>query len=115
MNPYVENLTAIRTLDVRHAGQVIASGSRLLTGYHFFNKSASIIYLKFYNTSSTPTSSDTPVFTIGVSATNPCGFVLPGPLQFSLGIGLRATTGIADNDTTDLSANDLHGVVFCKS
>lgn len=115
MNPYVENLNVFRTLDVRTTGQVIAAGNRMLAGYHFFNKSASIIYLKFYNTVLAPTSSDTPVFTIGVSATNPCGFVLPGPLQFSLGIGLRATTGIADNDTNDVSASDLHGVVFCKA
>lgn len=115
MNLYADNLTSHRTLSVRATGQIIASGNRLLAGYHFFNKSASIVYLKFYNTAIAPTSSDTPVFTIGVSATNPVGFVLPGPLQFSLNIGLRATTGIADNDTNDVSANDLHGVVFCKA
>lgn len=74
-----------------------------------FNNSATIAYLKFYNTSSTPTcDSSTVVWTTLIPAnTSGAGTVIsvPSGLTFSTGISYCATTGIADNDNNAVAAS----------
>lgn len=81
-----------------------------LYGYYLTNQSASIRYVKIYNKATGPTSGDTPVLR----------FMLPGNalgaganqtfdigVAFSSGIGIRITTGQADNDTGAATAGDV--------
>ena len=57
-------------------------------------------YLKMYNTSTTPTASDTPVFVIPIQDTSiPCVVPLYN-LQFNTGISIRGTDNVAINDNT---------------
>ncbi len=89
------------------AGQVYA--------LHFFNNSATVCYVRLYNQTGAPASTDTPVYRAVIPAsTSGAGFVVPIPpgVAFSSGIGVRVTAAVADNDTTALSANTILGNVF---
>ena len=75
------------------------------------NINAAVRYLKLYNKATAPTvGTDTPVLTLAIPGnTAGAGFALsfdPG-IDFSLGIGLALTTGVADADTAAVAANDI--------
>ena len=80
-----------------------------ISGYHITNNSATIRYVKFYDTAAAPTVGTTiPVLTLGVPPVNgclhPCGF---GEIDFKNGIWVAATVNPDDNDSTAPSANDI--------
>jgi len=72
-------------------------------------------YLKIYDKATAPASSDTPLFTIPLPPPAPDGtrhfpVEIPGEVcghAFALGIGVRATTGIADADTGIPGTNEV--------
>lgn len=79
-----------------------------LGGYYFFNSAAYAVYLKFYDTSTTPTAgSGTPKLTLGIPAGAAGNLSFGSGISFSSGIGFTMTKLPADNDTTALAANDL--------
>lgn len=91
------------------AGQVYA--------LHFFNISATPVYLRLYNMTTTPATTDTPVYRAVIPGnTAGAGFVVPIPpgITFTTGIGIRVTGAIADDDATALTANTILGNVFFK-
>lgn len=65
------------------------------------NINASVRYLKLYDKASAPTSSDTPALRLPLTGgATGIPIVIPNlNADFTLGLGLRITTGIADNDT----------------
>lgn len=76
------------------------------------NVNASPRYLKLYNKASSPTvGTDTPVHTFLIPGnTAGAGTNIPLPPQgiaFSNGIALALTTGVADNDTAAVAANEI--------
>lgn len=76
-----------------------------------FNLNAAVRYLKMYNKASAPTvGTDTPVATypIPASATG-AGFIIPiiCGSDYSTGIALALTTGVADADTGAVAANEI--------
>jgi hypothetical protein len=75
------------------------------------NLNAAIRYLKLYNKASAPVlATDAPLLTIPIPAnTTGAGFAIaiPGGLGFSAGIALALTTGVADNDTGAVAANEV--------
>ena len=80
--------------------------------YHIdcFNTSGSTEWVKFYNTAGTPTAgSGTPVLTFACPANN--GHVADlteGDVgDFTQGIGFTMVTGVADNNSSAVAANDL--------
>lgn len=76
-----------------------------ITGH---NARTSAVYLKLYNQTSAPASTDTPRKTYYLPAST--AFVFDLDDYFSQGIGYRLTTGSADNDTGALSAGDVLGL-----
>ncbi len=98
--------TVARFLDLGTTGQVANATGAFLTGCIVSNVNATARYLKIYNKATAATGSDTPVMTILIPATS---VVNLGDIEipFSNGIGVRATTGVADNDTGAPSANDI--------
>ncbi len=85
-------------------------------GLHFFNLGAAAVYVRIYNKATSPLTSDTPIWR-GVVPGNAAGagFVIPvtgGGVACSLGIGIRVTGAVADNDATALSANAVIGNVI---
>lgn len=82
-----------------------------LYGIYVSNTNASPRWLKFYNTSSTPTAgSGTPVLRLLIPG-NTSGvagaFEFSNGVAFSSGIGFTITGAVADNDTTAISANEV--------
>jgi hypothetical protein len=82
-----------------------ASAGRV-TGWTIFNNAAYPVYLKFHNTSGTPTPGSGVVYTVGVQAGSTVIFDDDDGLAFSSGIGISITLGITDADTTATAAND---------
>lgn len=74
------------------------------------NQAATVAYARLYNKSTAPGSGDTPVWR-GMIPPLANGGVLnidwPNGVSFPLGIGLRISGAIADNDTTVLTANTI--------
>lgn len=72
---------------------------------------STVRYLKLYNKSVTPTvGTDIPYMTIPIPAnTQGAGISIPFSMgvNFNLGIGIAITSGLADNDTGAISANDV--------
>lgn len=111
---------AIRTepsnfLDLRNTGIVAATGYRRLEAYKFYNHHESDIrYVKIYDKALAPSSSDIPVLTITVFPSSITGISLDDAIEFHAGVGLRATTGIANDDSGDPSANDVSANLFFR-
>jgi hypothetical protein len=103
-----------RTLDLQPTGQVVKSSAGEVGGWHLANNSASIRYVKVYNKAAAPTSADTPQLTIPLPANSAANVLAPAGIDFTAGIGLRGTTGIADNDTGAPTANDIVANLFYK-
>lgn len=105
-------LTISRTISAASTNgtNVKSSGGQLYWAF-VSNINAAVRYLKFYNKATTPTvGTDTPVLTLAIPGNAAgAGFTI-GPecgLAFGTGIGFGITTGVADNDTGAVAANEL--------
>lgn len=96
-----------RHLDLGATGQVAKNGAGQLYSYFFYNNATSTRYIKIYNKATAPTQADTPVMTYPIPAGSAANVAFPNGVAFSAGISLRATTGVADNDTGAPSTNDV--------
>ena len=102
--------TAHRLLSAAGANQdstVIKASAGVLYGIVATNSNAAARYLKVYNKASSPTSGDTPVFTFYLPALGGISVPMPVGADFSAGIALRLTTGVADNDANAVAANEI--------
>lgn len=107
--------TIYRNIDANATGVNIKASAGQLYGWYLYNQSASIRFVKFYNKASAPTvGTDTPVLTIPIPAGGGCNVLNTIGIAFSLGIGIGATTGIADANTSAPTANDVICNVFYK-
>lgn len=75
------------------------------------NVNAAVRYLKFYDTNRKPDAgTGTPIRRYAIPAsTTGLGFVIAPtiPMGFQQGLAFTMTTGVADTDTTALTANDV--------
>lgn len=74
------------------------------------NINAAVRYAKFYDRDSAPSSLDVPEWTLPIPGnTAGAGGVvqIPVGLEFLVGIGLRLTTGVADNDNNAVAAGEV--------
>ena len=101
--------TPYKNLDVDETGVLVSAGFHVIESVYFYNAAATVRYGKLYDKATAPTvGTDVPVHTypippgLGVVVTVP-----NGGLGFSLGIGIGATTGLADNNTGAPAANDV--------
>jgi len=103
--PYPTNYRNISLLNV---GQVVKDRPGSIYGFIVTNTAATPRYLKIYNKATAATQSDVPVMTITVPANGSVNVREDTPmLFFSIGISVRATTGVADADNTAPSANEV--------
>lgn len=96
-----------RNLDLGTTGQVVKNASGQLYGYYIYNNASATRFLKLYDKATAPTNSDTPVMTYPIPAGSAANVAFPNGVAFASGISVRATTGIADNDTGAPSTNDV--------
>lgn len=89
---------------------VIKASAGTLYSLVVTNINAAVRYIKFYNKATTPDENDTPVQVVAVpGATTGGGFTVPIPacgIAFGTGIAFRLVTGVANNDTGAVSANE---------
>lgn len=103
-----DNLSISRNIDVDESGDNQVNAACKLFGYYVHNKNAAVLYLKLYNKATAPTvGSDTPVLTIPVPSGAAANVSFARGIAFSTGLGVGATTGVADNDTGAPGANDM--------
>jgi hypothetical protein len=90
--------------------QSVKGSAGQLYGYDLFNANAALRYVKIYDKATAPTSADTPKLVIMVpGSTAGAGAVkdFANGVVFAAGIGIRITTGQADNDTAAATAGDV--------
>lgn len=86
-----------------------------IAGIYVFNNNAAIRFLKLYNKASAPTvGTDVPVMTIPIGPGAARSIDPPGGIEFTIGIAFATTTGIADNNSGAVGADDLHGIITYK-
>lgn len=105
-----------RSLSVVATGANVKASAGQIYGYYVANlNAASTRYLKIYDKASAPTvGTDTPVITIPIPAGSAANVAFPNGIAFALGIGIGATTLIADADATAPSANEVVMNLFYK-
>lgn len=111
-----EGLDIFRSIDLDESEEEVKGSPGKLYGYYFYNASASVRYLKFYNDTAANVSvgSTTPVMTLPLPPTSAGHVEFTNGIPFSAAICAAATTGLADNDTGAPSANDVILNVFYK-
>jgi hypothetical protein len=101
-------MSAYRNINTQNVGVSIKGSAGKLYTITMINNQAADRFVKLYNIAGVPTAADTPIFTFGLSATD--GFQMvtfEGGVAFPLGIGIRATTGVADGDNGAPGANQV--------
>lgn len=96
-----------RSLSVLATGLVVKASPGRLYGGFVANGGAAAAFLKVYDKATAATASDTPVLTLRLAAGASYPLHVGTGLAFSAGIGVRAVTGVADNDTTAVGANEV--------
>jgi len=97
--------TAISTAAVLSASVKNSAGQ--VFGYSFFNNTAAAIFVRLYNMTTAPGTGDTPVRRIMVPKDGGVERVISNGMEFTTGIGIRATGAAPDNDATALTANTV--------
>lgn len=101
-------MSAYRNISTLNVGSVIKASQGKLYTIAMINNQVADRFVKVYNTAGVPTAADTPVFTFGLSSAD--GFQqvrFEGGVQFSNGIGIRATTGVTDTNDVAPAANNV--------
>ena len=109
-NSYNQNTaTPYRNINLGATGQSVKASNGWMTGYYVVNRHATLErFIKIYNTAGAPNvGTDVPVITIPLQPQVAANVSLSDHIPFSLGIGIAATTGIADNDTGAPGSNDV--------
>lgn len=107
-------LSVARYLDLGVTGQVAKASAGQLYGWRITNQRAGALYVKVYNKATAPTDSDTPIITIALLEGQAETDSFPHGIAFATGIGVRATTAIADNSTAAPSTNEAVVNIFYK-
>lgn len=89
------------------AGWNVTGSACSLKSVDVTNRSGFERFVRVYNKSTTPTSGDTPNIVYCLQANSTHHFDYSSGVTMSNGLGLRATAGIGDSDTTDCSTDDI--------
>jgi hypothetical protein len=103
-----------RNLNLGVTGQQIKTTPGEVGGWFLANNAAAVRYIKLYDTNQTPDQTFTPKLTIVLPANSAANVLAPAGVDFTSGIAVRATTGVADNDTGAPAANDVIVNIFYK-
>lgn len=105
--PYILNSAASEN------AALILTGTSGLQAFYATNTGATVAFVKLYNKATAPASTDIPAMILPVPAavsgvagvcTLPIGF---SGFRFALGLGIRITGAVADNDTTAVAAGQV--------
>ena len=105
--PQIGGYSIYRNLDLDPTGVVVKATAGRLYGWWIANANASARFVKLYNKATAAAETDTPVMTLRIPGATSESEEFQGGISFATGISARATTGVADNDTGDPTANDI--------
>jgi len=94
-----------RNINLGTVGTAVKTAAGNLYGYYLGNNGTSSLFIKIYNVTTAPTSTDTPALTLYVPTSAAANINFPIPVNFATGIGVRATGAVADNDNTAPASN----------
>lgn len=86
---------------------VVKASAGQLFGWYIYNSNAAARKLVFHNTASAPTAGASVMFSIIIPPTSGANVFSDIGIAFSTGIAITTVTGLADNDTAAVAANDL--------
>jgi hypothetical protein len=86
---------------------VVKAAPGQVYGLTLSNTNAAARYVKLYDKATNPASTDTPALSVQVPANGSRDLAFPAGMAFANGIGLRITTGAADNDANGAGAADV--------
>ncbi len=97
-----------RNLSLGITGQIVKASKGQVFDITLTNNASSLRYVKMYDKVTAALSTDIPIRTYTILANSNLVLNLTeAGIEFLLGIGLRGTTGLADNDTGAPSTNDI--------
>lgn len=96
-----------RNLSMSTTGALLKTGASQIFSVIVWNNASAVRYLKFYDKATAGTASDVPVLTIGLTPMALNTISVGQGIQFLLGLSVRATNLVADNDTTAPTTNDV--------
>ncbi len=101
-------LSVYRNISLSSNGATIKSHPGQIYGWFLFNHGSAIRHVKLYNKSSHPSvGHDTPYMTIPLPAGGGANVNFTAGISFSHGIGVAATVGMSDGDTTPPAHNEV--------
>lgn len=86
---------------------VVKASPGVLYGWYIYNSNAAARKLALHNYPTTPTAGSLVFMTLPLPAGAAANVHMSAGITFSGGIGITTVTGLADNDTTAVAANDL--------
>jgi hypothetical protein len=102
-----------RRVGLSSTGLLIRGSATTVYGWHLANISAATVFVKLYNMATAPTvGTHTPHMTIFVPSSQAVQVSVPQGVAFGTGLGIGATTGMLDNNTTAPSANSVLANIF---
>lgn len=109
-------LSIHRSIDLDESEEEVKGSAGQLYGYFLYNLATAKRYIKFYDGTAAVivVGTDTPVMTIPLEADQGANVNFGEGVQFSSGICIAATTGLADNDTGAPGANEVVANIFYK-
>ena len=102
VNPTTTNTipSVYTNLAIAATGTAIKSSAGALYGYYIFNIGTAVSFVKLYNTNTAPTSTNTPIVTLGIPAGGAANVNFEYGMPFPLGIGIFCSGSAAGTDTT---------------
>lgn len=97
-----------RVLSLSTTGQIVNASKCKLDSIIASNSSNADSYLKIYNKATAATDADVPILTIRIPTLETVSINLKKHLLFLSGLSVRASSGIADNDTGSSSGVSLN-------
>lgn len=97
-----------RNISLQGTGQVIKASAGTLRGFSFrYLGILGTVFVKLYDKATAPTTSDTPIATIAINQAESRVTDMVAGVAFAAGLGVRASSGLADNDSGAVAANTL--------
>lgn len=108
-------LLRIKTTASTNAALVKGSPGQLY-GYSFYNLSAALKYVRFYNLTTNPPvpASSTVFFDVPLPPNGGRIEMFDLGIPFTVGMGICVTGGLGDTDNTSTAADDVHGFILFK-
>jgi hypothetical protein len=92
----------------------IKNGPGKITGWFIYNNTGVVKKVAFHNNAGTPTAGTGVYFSIVIPPLSAANCSFPAGINFSTGIAITTTSGLADSDTSIVNASDLSINIFFK-